>query len=100
MRSRYSAHFFRLVDYLVETTHPDSREPGLRAHLEATIHEVNWRYLTILKSSKGGKTDKAGKVEFEDDARSTGTTGSHKSGGLRSSDRHDAGGGIRKSGDR
>ena len=27
MRSRYSAYFFRLVDYLVETTHPDTREP-------------------------------------------------------------------------
>ncbi|MGB2454404.1 MAG: YchJ family metal-binding protein [Akkermansiaceae bacterium] len=25
MRSRYSAFFFRLVDYLVETTHPETR---------------------------------------------------------------------------
>jgi len=64
MRSRYSAYFFRLADYLVETTHPDSREPGLKAHLKATIHEVNWRYLTILNTSKGGKDDKVGKVEF------------------------------------
>ena len=64
MRSRYSAYFFRLADYLVETTHPDSREPGLKAHLETTIHEVNWRYLTILNTSKGGKDDKVGKVEF------------------------------------
>ena len=64
MRSRYSAYFFRLVDYLVDTTHPSTREPGLEAHLEETVHEVNWRYLTIVDTSKGGKNDKVGKVEF------------------------------------
>lgn len=64
MRSRYSAYFFRLVDYLVATTHPDTREPGLKAHLEESIHEANWRFLTILGSSKGGPDDKTGKVEF------------------------------------
>lgn len=64
MRSRYSAYFFRLADYLVNTTHPDTREPGLKAQLEETIHRVNWRYLTVLGSSKGGKGDKTGKVEF------------------------------------
>jgi SEC-C motif-containing protein len=64
MRSRYSAFFFRLVDYLVSSTHPDTREPGLKAELEATIFESSWRFLTILKTSKGGKDDKVGKVEF------------------------------------
>ena len=64
MRSRYSAYFFRLVDYLVETTHPDSREKGLREELKATIGQVNWRYLTIIGASKGGPEDKTGKVEF------------------------------------
>lgn len=64
MRSRYSAYFFRLVDYLVDTTHPSTREPGLKADLEKTIHEANWRFLTILQTSKGSKDDKAGKVEF------------------------------------
>lgn len=64
MRSRYSAYFFRLVDYLVATTHPDTRERELKAHLEETIHEANWRFLTILGSSKGGPDDKTGKVEF------------------------------------
>ncbi|MES2921918.1 MAG: YchJ family metal-binding protein [Verrucomicrobiota bacterium] len=64
MRSRYSAYFFRLVDYLVATTHPDSRERDLKAHLEETIHHANWRFLTILSSSKGGADDKTGKVEF------------------------------------
>ena len=64
MRSRYSAYFFRLVDYLVSTTHPDTRDKDLRARLEESIHEVNWRFLTIVRSSKGGPDDKVGKVEF------------------------------------
>jgi len=64
MRSRYSAYFFRLVDYLVATTHPDTREPDLKSRLEKSIHEANWSFLTILGSSKGGPEDKGGKVEF------------------------------------
>ena len=64
MRSRYSAYFFRLADYLVATTHPDTREPDLKIRIEQTLHEVNWRFLTLLGSSKGGPTDKVGKVEF------------------------------------
>lgn len=64
MRSRYSAYFFRLTDYLVTTTHPDQRQPDLKARIEATIHEVNWQFLTIVSSSKGTKDDKVGKVKF------------------------------------
>ena len=64
MRSRYSAYFFRRVDYLVETTHPETREKGLKKELEKTIHQVNWKFLTILNTSKGGGADKTGKVEF------------------------------------
>ena len=64
MRSRYSAYFFRLVDYLVRTTHPDSRPPDLKSRIEESIYQTNWRFLTILGSSKGGKDDKTGKVEF------------------------------------
>ena len=64
MRSRYSAYFFRLTDYLVTTTHPDKREPNLKARIEETIHDVNWQFLTIVSSSKGTKDDKVGKVEF------------------------------------
>ena len=64
MRSRYSAYFFRNVDYLVETTHPETRESGLKQSLERSIHEANWSYLTILGVAQGGKEDKRGKVEF------------------------------------
>ncbi len=64
MRSRYSAYFFRLAEYLVMTTHPDSREKDLKARLEETMYEANWRFLTIVGFSKGGEEDKTGKVEF------------------------------------
>ncbi len=64
MRSRYSAYFFRLVDYLVETTHPETRAPRLKQSLEKIIHQANWSYLTILGVAQGGKEDKRGKVEF------------------------------------
>lgn len=64
MRSRYSAYFFRLTDYLFETTHPDTRTPKLKAELESNIREVNWSGLEILDVVKGGKDDKVGKVEF------------------------------------
>jgi SEC-C motif-containing protein len=64
MRSRFSAYFFRLTDYLVATTHPDKREPDLKAKLEETIHDSNWQFLTIVSKSKGTKDDKVGKVEF------------------------------------
>ena len=64
MRSRYSAYFFRLIDYLIETTHPDTRTPKLERELVDTVHEVKWSKLTIVNSVKGGKDDKVGKVEF------------------------------------
>ncbi len=64
MRARYSAYFFRKVDFLVETTHPDTRDPGLRKELEENINDANWSFLTILNVSQGGPKDKRGKVEF------------------------------------
>lgn len=64
MRSRYSAYFFRKVDYLFESTHPETRDSNLRKDLYDTINQVNWSFLTILNISRGGKDDKTGKVEF------------------------------------
>jgi len=64
MRSRYSAYFFRLVPYLVESTHPDNRSPKLKHELNKDIHNYNWAKLEILSTSKGEKEDKKGKVEF------------------------------------
>jgi SEC-C motif-containing protein len=64
MRSRYSAFFFRLVDYLIETTHPDNRDQNLKRELEDTIHHTDWKFLTIVSISKGQKNESRGKVEF------------------------------------
>lgn len=64
MRSRYSAYFFRLTDYLYATTHPKHRDAEMRAELEATIDDSLWRNLTILSTTRGGPEDKKGKVEF------------------------------------
>ncbi len=64
MRSRYSAYFFGLIDYLADTTHPDVREPDLKRLIEESMRSVSWSFLTVLGTSKGGKRDKVGKVEF------------------------------------
>lgn len=64
MRARYSAFFFRLVDYLVSSTHPDARDPELRADLDDMVDDMMWRKLQIITKSKGTKKDKKGKVEF------------------------------------
>ncbi|MEM1083612.1 MAG: YchJ family metal-binding protein [Verrucomicrobiota bacterium] len=64
MRSRYSAYFFRRVDYLIDTTHPDTRQPGLRKELVKMVPQVNWANLKVVATAKGGKDDKVGKVEF------------------------------------
>jgi SEC-C motif domain protein len=64
MRARYAAFFFRRVDYLVSSTHPRTREWNLKQQLDASIHDYQWSFLEILQTSKGGKDDKTGKVEF------------------------------------
>ncbi len=64
MRSRYSAYFFRLVDYIYSTTHPDVRGPETIVDLDNTVNDTMWRNLQIVNSSKGTAEDKKGKVEF------------------------------------
>ena len=64
MRSRYSAYFFRMVDYLVETTHLDTRAKDLGDELRKTILQSNWSFLTIVEKTRGGNEDKRGKIEF------------------------------------
>jgi SEC-C motif-containing protein len=64
MRSRYSAFFFRRIDYLLDTTYPRSRTAKLQQELRATMDDVTWSFLRILSTSKGEPHDKVGKVEF------------------------------------
>ena len=72
MRSRYSAYFFRRVEYLVETTHPKTREPNLTKQISRMIHTISWQKLTVVATSKGGPDDNTGKVEFTADYRHEG----------------------------
>nr|MDA3872352.1 YchJ family metal-binding protein [Kiritimatiellia bacterium] len=48
MRSRYSAFFFRRIDYLLDTTYPRNRTAELQKELRATMEDVTWSFLRIL----------------------------------------------------
>lgn len=65
MRSRYSAYALRLVDYLIDTTHPDKLKSSYRIKLMSTIYDIQWTQLLITKTTAGGKDAKSGKVVFE-----------------------------------
>lgn len=64
MRSRYAAYHHALVDYLIDTTHPDQIKPKYRIQLESTKHDTIWKGLEILSTSMGSASDKIGKVRF------------------------------------
>lgn len=64
MRSRYSAFVLGLVDYLVETTHPDNRAKNLKEEIAFTCKALVWTKLEILSLWQGGENDKVGKVLF------------------------------------
>ncbi|MFT4710481.1 MAG: SEC-C motif-containing protein [Bacteroidia bacterium] len=64
MRSRYTAFTLGTsgaIDYLVESHHPDFRQPGLKPSLESTCKSITWTGLTIVESSAAGPV---GIVEF------------------------------------
>lgn len=59
MRSRYAAFALGLVDYLIETWHPDTCPSDVHAN-----HPERWTGLTILGTTAGGLLDADGQVEF------------------------------------
>jgi len=48
MRSRYTAYVMKKVDYLVQTTHPDSRVPGLEKSIRKWMKQVEWLKLHVV----------------------------------------------------
>ena len=50
MRSRYSAYVTQDVDYLVSTTHPDSRTPDLADSIATWMKQVEWIRLHVLRA--------------------------------------------------
>ncbi|MGW6173578.1 YchJ family protein [Arthrobacter sp. NPDC055138] len=59
MRSRYTAFVAGDVDYLLRTWHPETRPAGLE--LDSALA---WTGLQILRTRRGGESDRAGTVEF------------------------------------
>lgn len=64
MRSRYSAFATGNIDYLIDTLHPDKRQPQDRELLSGALHNTNWLGLQVRKCEKGLEEDKRGTVEF------------------------------------
>ncbi|WP_372846653.1 YchJ family protein [Pontiella sp.] len=52
MRSRYCAYVVEDVDYLVRTTHPSSRTPGLAASIRNWMDQVQWLRLHVLAAGE------------------------------------------------
>ncbi len=64
MRSRYTAYVLKNVDYLVETTLPDSRTPDLAKSIRKWMKQVEWLKLLVIAREAGSATDSSGRVEF------------------------------------
>lgn len=65
MRSRFTAYCLKRVDYIVETTHPDTRSRNLRREVAETADQLQWSNLKVLSTKQGQAGDKIGKVIFE-----------------------------------
>lgn len=70
MRSRYAAYVVNDVDYLVRTTHPESRRPDLAVSIEQWMRQVEWLNLHVLSASED-------RVEFIAEYISDGKPGRH-----------------------
>ncbi|TNF68652.1 MAG: YchJ family protein [Gammaproteobacteria bacterium] len=65
MRSRYSAYVLKLVDYIVETTHPQKRSKNLYLEIAQWAEKPKWLNLEIMSKRFGQANDKVGFVEFK-----------------------------------
>ena len=77
MRSRYSAYALKLPDYIVATTHPSYRSPGLMQEVEAWMAQTTWQQLEVLQTKQGGTEDQQGEVEFRAHYSVAGINDSH-----------------------
>ena len=65
MRSRYTAFSLGAVDYLVDNTAPEKRNPEDAEILTEQVKCTNWVGLEILSTEQGAKGDASGTVEFK-----------------------------------
>lgn len=63
MRARYSAHVLGLVDFVVDTYHPDCHAHTQRQEIANTV-ELNWCHLRVISSEIDSSDDAQGFVEF------------------------------------
>lgn len=65
MRSRYSAYVLGHSLYLLKTVHPFQVHPEtINTAVEATLREIKWTGLDILKTDQGMDPDSQGMVEY------------------------------------
>lgn len=77
MRARYSAYTRIAMDFIFESTHPDSRTDYDPAGTKAWAENSEWLGLQIINTNKGGKDDVSGEVEFIAHFRENGTLREH-----------------------
>lgn len=64
MRSRYSAYATQAIDYLLDSTHPDTRDSQNRQDIKNWAETTHWRQLSIIKCTAGNGEKESGTVEF------------------------------------
>ncbi len=65
MRSRYTAFSLGAVDYLIDSTAPEKRNPDDAEILNEQVKCTNWLGLEILNTEAGQVGDQSGMVAFE-----------------------------------
>lgn len=64
MRSRYSAFATANIDYLIDTLHPEKRQPQDAELLSQALQHTRWLGLQVRNCEKGLEQDERGTVEF------------------------------------
>ena len=64
MRSRYTAFALEKALYIVETHHPQAREPDELKALKKSFKGMVWTSLEIVATQAGAEIDSVGEVEF------------------------------------
>jgi SEC-C motif-containing protein len=77
LRSRYSAYAKKIVDYILDTTHPEQQDPDSQKTVEKWARNTEWHQLEIVGSEAGGAGDEEGTVEFKADYTEKGRRRKH-----------------------
>ncbi len=64
LRARYTAHSVGAVDFIISSTHPDSRGDVDREATARWAERSEWLALEVRSTQKGAANDDAGHIEF------------------------------------